>query len=66
MSSGLSTGSYNDGWTNDYYSAIAGWIRASQLATTLADEKIESGNVIGRDAEIAYNFKQGLEFGEHT
>ncbi len=39
----LATGSYVDGWSNDYYSSLSSWLKGSYLAVSIADEKIEQG-----------------------
>ncbi|MBX2933763.1 MAG: SusD/RagB family nutrient-binding outer membrane lipoprotein [Ferruginibacter sp.] len=43
---GLSGGSYNDGWTSDYYNGyISSWLNTANTAIQIANEKIASGNV---------------------
>lgn len=39
----LAVGSYNEGWTSDYYSYLSGWLKSANLAITVADEKIATG-----------------------
>lgn len=39
----LALGSYNEGWTGDYYSSLSGWLKSANLAVTVADEKIAAG-----------------------
>lgn len=39
----LALGSYNEGWTADYYSYLSGWLKSANLAVSVADEKISSG-----------------------
>ncbi len=39
----LALGSYNEGWTGDYYSSLSGWLKSANLAVTVADEKIAEG-----------------------
>lgn len=41
----LPIGSYNDGWTSDYYSTgyLSGWLSAANTAVQIADEQIENG-----------------------
>lgn len=39
----VALGSYNEGWTSDYYSYLSGWLKSANLAVSVADEKIESG-----------------------
>jgi hypothetical protein len=39
----LALGSYNEGWTGDYYNYLSGWLRSANLAISVADEKIEAG-----------------------
>lgn len=42
----LSHGRSNDGWTNDYFNGfVSRWLRDITTATTVAEEKIASGNV---------------------
>jgi len=38
-SGSLATGSYDDGWSSDYYSYISGWLNAANTAIQVADEK---------------------------
>jgi hypothetical protein len=42
---GLSAGSYNDGWTSDYYGSgyMSGWLNAANSAIQVANEKIAAG-----------------------
>jgi hypothetical protein len=40
----LALGSYNEGWTSDYYSYLSDWLKSANLAVSVADEKIESGS----------------------
>ena len=40
----LALGTYNEGWTSDYYSYLSGWLKSANLAVSVADEKIASGN----------------------
>ena len=39
----LALGSYNEGWTGDYYNYLSGWLKSANLAISVADEKTESG-----------------------
>ncbi len=39
----LALGSYSDGWSGDYYNALSDWLKASSLAITTAEAKIEAG-----------------------
>ncbi len=39
----LALGSYNEGWSGDYYNYLSGWLRSANLAISVADEKIEAG-----------------------
>ena len=41
----LPVGSYNDGWTNDYYSTgyLSGWLSGANTAIQIADEQIANG-----------------------
>ena len=39
----LAVGSYNEGWTSDYYSYLSGWLKSANLAVSVADEKIAAG-----------------------
>ena len=34
----LALGSYNEGWTGDYYSYLSGWLKSANLAISVADE----------------------------
>ena len=47
LSTGLAGGSYNDGWTSDYYSGgyMSGWLNHINTAVQIANEKIASGKV---------------------
>lgn len=51
---GLIAGSYNDGWSSDYYSSLAGWLKSANLAITVSDEKIAAGS----DLPYTNNLKQ--------
>ena len=44
---GLSGGSYNDGWSSDYYGGgyMSGWLNAANSAIQVANEKIAAGTV---------------------
>ena len=50
----LPVGYYSDGWTNDYFNSISGWLNHAYTAVQIADEKIESGNI----TEYTNNLKQ--------
>jgi len=39
----LALGSYNEGWTGDYYNYLSGWLKSANLAISVADEKLSSG-----------------------
>ena len=39
----LALGSYNDGWTNDYYGSLSRWLRTANRAVTVGEEQIEEG-----------------------
>ena len=41
----LIAGSYDDGWSSDYYRYLSDWMKTATLAITVADEKIEAGVV---------------------
>ena len=47
LSTGLAGGSYNDGWTSDYYggSYISGWLNHINTAVQIANEQIAAGKV---------------------
>lgn len=51
---GLITGSYNEGWTADYYSSLSGWLKSANLAISVSDNKIEAGT----DFPYTNNLKQ--------
>jgi len=57
MSSGFSTGGYNDGWTSSYYNQSSDWQKSANLAINLADEQIANG-LVGDDALMVPNMKQ--------
>ncbi|WP_430972182.1 SusD/RagB family nutrient-binding outer membrane lipoprotein [Sunxiuqinia rutila] len=42
----LALGSYSDGWSNDYYNSLSGWLKSSSLAITTAQEKIAAGSAL--------------------
>lgn len=42
----LALGSYNEGWTGDYYSYLSGWLKSANLAISVADEKLSSGTAL--------------------
>jgi len=37
----LALGSYNDGWTSDYYGSLSNWIKTANLAVSVGEEKVE-------------------------
>ncbi len=39
----LALGSYNDGWTNDYYGSLSRWLRTANLAVSVGEEQISEG-----------------------
>lgn len=39
----LTTGSYNEEWTGNYYNQISQWLKSANLAISTSDEKIENG-----------------------
>lgn len=39
----LALGSYNDGWTNDYYGSLSRWLRTANMAVSVGQEKIDQG-----------------------
>ena len=41
---GFSSGSYNDGWSTDYYNTISGWLNTANTAIRIANEQIAAGN----------------------
>lgn len=41
---GISSGSYNDDWSNAYYNGVAGWIGTINLAIDVAEKKIANGS----------------------
>ncbi len=43
IAGGIVNGSANDGWTNDYYSYLQGWIKSATLAVNTADDQIKGG-----------------------
>lgn len=53
---GLSGGSYNDGWSSDYYGSgyMSGWLNAANSAIQIANEKIAAG----KDAAYTNNLLQ--------
>lgn len=50
----LALGGYSDGWSNDYYNSLTGWLKSSNLAVEVADEKIANGS----DLPYTENLKQ--------
>lgn len=44
LSTGISGGTHNDGWSNDYWSALSGWLNSANLAITIGKEKAENGS----------------------
>ncbi len=50
----LSIGSYNDGWTTDYFRYISGWLNNAYTAVEIADKQIASGAL----NEYTNNLKQ--------
>ncbi len=46
LSTGISGGSYNDGWSSDYYggSYLSGWLNTANTAIQVANEKIAEGS----------------------
>ena len=45
FTTGLSGGSYNDGWSSDYYSYISGWLNNANTAIQIAQEQTAAGNI---------------------
>lgn len=41
----LPIGSYNDGWSGDYFNYVSGWLNHANTAIQVAEEKIAQGNV---------------------
>ncbi|WP_430810012.1 MULTISPECIES: SusD/RagB family nutrient-binding outer membrane lipoprotein [unclassified Carboxylicivirga] len=39
----LATGGYSDGWSNDYYNSLSGWLKNAYLAVNISDEKMAQG-----------------------
>lgn len=50
----LPVGTYDDGWSNDYFNSISGWLNHAYTAVQIADAQIESGNI----NEYTNNLKQ--------
>lgn len=42
----LALGSYNDGWSSDYYRYLSGWLKSANLAVSVANEKVASGKTL--------------------
>jgi hypothetical protein len=45
LSTGISGGSYNDGWSSAYYNSSASWLNHINTAIQIADEKAAKGDV---------------------
>lgn len=45
LSTGISGGSANDGWSSDYYNYVSGWLNSANTAIQVAEEKEAKGNV---------------------
>lgn len=43
FTTGIAGGSYNDGWSSDYYSYIAGWLNSINAGIDIANQQIEAG-----------------------
>lgn len=43
LSTGIAGGTYNDGWSSDYYSYLSGWLKSANLAVSVAQEKVDGG-----------------------
>lgn len=39
--SGIATGSYNDGWSSDYYDFLSGWLKSANLAITVGQQQLD-------------------------
>lgn len=50
----LPVGSYNDGWTTDYFGYISGWLNNAYTAVDIADSQINNGTA----KEYTNNLKQ--------
>lgn len=50
----LALGSYNEGWTGDYYNYLSDWLKTANLAISVADEKLQSGTAL----DYTNNLKQ--------
>lgn len=46
LSTGISGGSYNDGWSSAYYNSSASWLNHINTAIQVADEKAAKGDVM--------------------
>lgn len=58
-SGGISLGTYNEGWTGDYYSYISEWMRSASQAITLADQQIEEDDfVLDYDRNMTKNVRE--------
>ncbi len=40
----VALGTYNDGWSSDYYSYLSGWLKTANLAVNVAEEKMANGS----------------------
>ena len=47
LSTGISGGSYNDGWSSAYYNSSASWLNHINTAIQVADEKAAKGEIPG-------------------
>ena len=45
LSTGISGGSANDGWSSDYYNYVSGWLNSANTAIQVAEEKQAKGDV---------------------
>ena len=44
LTTGISGGSANDGWSSDYYNYVSGWLNSANTAIQVAEEKEVKGN----------------------
>lgn len=58
-SGGITTGSYNNDWSTDYYSYVSGWMKSATQAVDLADKQIKKDEfTVEYDRQMTKNLKE--------
>lgn len=56
---GISLGTYNEGWSGDYYNYVSGWMKSASQTISLAEEQLTTDNfTIDYDRNMTANIKE--------